>query len=243
MLIPQAPQYAFHDTFNLNLGYTCSSSYGSKRDRASTSLSDLEDDDNDNNTDDYSTDIGYEMEMKKVRNNIFLDRQTICSDLQKEIDPHSLDQRGGHFYTRESTTQDNNSNNSCSDIPNISSSNTSSSEHRISSSSHTTTTTLSSSSSCGSSLRSDLSLSSRPYKREINSNNSNFSEKQCSSTHLNIIHNAKHPIKHLRIHSKMTSSNNNSGSDSNSVNDRSSSSSSAMDTNVDSPITDGNDSA
>lgn len=196
------------------------------------------------------------MEMKKVRNNIFLDRQTICSYLQRKNDPHSLsiDQRGGHFYTCERTTQEqdnnNNSNNSCSDssdISNISSSNTSSSEHRISSSSHTTTTTLSSSSSsCGSSLRSDLSLSSRPYKREIN-NNSNFIEKQCSNsnTHLNIIHNAKNSTKHLRIHSKMTSSNNNSGSgsDSNSVNDRSSSSSSGMDTNVDSPITDGNDSA
>ena len=183
------------------------------------------------------------MEMKKVRNNIFLDRQTICSDFKSEIDldPHSRDR--GHFYTRESTTQDNNSSsiNSCSDIQNISSNNTSSSEHRISSLSHTTTT---SSSSCGSSLRSDLSLSSRPYKREINNN---FIENQCSNnncTHLNIIHNAKNPTKHLRIHSKMTLSNNNSGSgsDSNSVNDRSSSTSSGMDTNVDSPITDGNDS-
>ena len=189
------------------------------------------------------------MEMKKVRNNIFLDRQTICSDFKSEIDldPHSRDR--GHFYTRESTTQDNNSSsiNSCSDIQNISSNNTSSSEHRISSSSHTTTTsTTTSSSSCGSSLRSDLSLSSRPYKREINNN---FIENQCSNnncTHLNIIHNAKNPTKHLRIHSKMTLSNNNSGSgsgsNSNSVNDRSSSTSSGMDTNVDSPITDGNDS-
>lgn len=193
------------------------------------------------------------MEIKKVRNNIFLDRQTICSDLNSEIglDPHSRNR--DHFYTRESTTQDNNSNNiynnsnnSCSDFQNISSGNTSSSEHRISSSSHTTTSTTPSSSSCGSSLRSDLSLSSRPYKREINSN---FIEKQCSNnsthTHPNIIHNAKNPTKHLRIHSKMTSSNNNSGSgsDNNSVNDRSSSTSSGMDTNVDSPITDGNDSA
>ena len=235
LLIPQPPQYSLHDTFNLNLDYACSSSYGSKRDRASTSLSNSEDDDNDY-SDDYSTDIGAEMEMKKVRNNIFLHRQTICSDSKREIPPRTRDR--GQYYTHESTTQNNNNtinnNNTSNETLNILSDNASSSEHRITSSSQTTT------SSCGSSFRSDFSSSSRTYQRD----NNNLSEKSCN--HLNIIHSAKSASKQLRIHSKMVS-NDNSSNDSNSGNDRSSSSSSSsspgMDTNVDSPITDGNDSA
>lgn len=241
LLIPQPPQYSLNDTFNLNLGYACSSSsgtcsgYGSKRDRSckSKSLSDSEDDDNDNNTDDYSSDMGATMDMKKVRNNIFLDRQAICSDSEIECHPRNRDRDRGQYYTHENTTQlnnnDNSSSSSSSDTLNIlSDNNTSSSEHRISSSSQSRT-----SSSSGSSLRSSLSLSSRSFQREVHS----FSEKPCA--HLNILHTAKNSSKHLRIDSKIVSSNDNS-SDSNSVNDQSSSS--GTDTNVDSPITDGNDS-
>lgn len=238
LLIPQPPQYSLNDTFNLNLGYACSSSsgscsgYGSKRDRSckSKSLSDSEDDDNDNNTDDYSSDMGATMDMKKVRNNIFLDRQAICSDSEIECHPRNRDRDRGQYYTHENTTQlNNNENNSSSsnDTLNIlSDNNKSSSEHRMSSSSQSTT-----SSSSGSSLRS--SLSSRSFQREVHS----FSEKPCA--HLNILHTAKNSSKHLRIDSKIVSSNDNS-SGSNSVNDQFSSS--GTDTNVDSPITDGNDS-
>ena len=239
MLIPQPPQYSLNDTFNLDLGYTCSSSsgscsgYGSKRDRSckSKSLSDSEDDYNDNNTDDYSSEMGATMEMKKVRNDAFLDRQAICSDSEIECHPRNRDRDRGQYYTHENTTQlnnnDNNSNSSCNDTLDIlSDNNTFSSEHRISSSSQSTT-----SSSSGSSLRS--ALSSRSFQREVHS----FSEKP--SPHLNILHTAKNSSKHLRIDSKIVSSNDNS-SGSNSVNDQSSSSS--TDTNVDSPITDGNDS-
>ena len=239
MLIPQPPQYSLNDTFNLDLGYTCSSSsgscsgYGSKRDRSckSKSLSDSEDDYNDNNTDDYSSEMGATMEMKKVRNDAFLDRQAICSDSEIECHPRNRDRDRGQYYTHENTTQlnnnDNNSNSSCNDTLDIlSDNNTFSSEHRISSSSQSTT-----SSSSGSSLRS--ALSSRSFQREVHS----FSEKP--SPHLNILHTAKNSSKHLRIDSKIVSSNDNS-SGSNSVNDQSSSS--GTDTNVDSPITDGNDS-